>query len=104
MIAINRLPRGDEAGKLNTIDDAMMPGFDQVIDELHHVTLGVGSWHLGLRSNHADANRLAFAFRVLQSCLLRLCFRLERFRQGCKLTADVLEKQPPINDSGHESL
>jgi hypothetical protein len=29
---------------------------------------------------------------------------LERLRQRRKLTADILQEEPPLNDSGHESL
>jgi hypothetical protein len=59
---------------------------------------------LTLRSDHADPNGLALAFGILQPCLFRLRLVLEKFRQGCKLTADVLEKQPSLDDFGHENL
>ena len=59
---------------------------------------------LTLDSDYADPNRLALSFGILQPRLLRLFLFLEGLREGCKLTADVLEQQPPLNDSGHESL
>lgn len=59
---------------------------------------------LTLCSDHADPNRLALAFRVIQPCLLRLFLRLERFRQRHKLAVDVFEEQPPLSDFGHEEL
>jgi hypothetical protein len=55
-------------------------------------------------SDHADPNGLALTFRILQPRLLRLFLFLERLRQRRKLTADILEEEPPLNDSGHESL
>jgi hypothetical protein len=59
---------------------------------------------LGLRSDHADPNRLALPFWVLQPCLLGLFLCCERFRQRSEFTTDVLEKQPSLDDFGHESL
>ena len=62
------------------------------------------SWSLGVRSDHADPNGLALKFRVLQPRLLRLFLCRERFRQRSEFTTNVLEKQPPFDDSEHESL
>ena len=59
---------------------------------------------LTLTSDHADPNRLALAFWVLQPSLLRVFLPLEGLRQGRKLPTDVFEEQPPLYDSGHESL
>jgi len=64
----------------------------------------VGTTALGIRSDHADPNRLALAFRVLQPCLLGLFLCRERFRQWSEFTTDILEKQPSLDDFGHESL
>jgi hypothetical protein len=57
---------------------------------------------LTLGSDHADPNRFALAFWVLLSRRLSLFLLLERLRQGRKLAVDVLEEQPPLDDSGHE--
>ena len=62
------------------------------------------SWSLGLRSDHADPNRFALAFRVIQPRLLRLFLGRERFRQRSEFTTHVREKQPPLSDFGHENL
>ncbi len=43
---------------------------------------------LTVGSNHADPNRLALTFRVLQPCLLRVFLFLEELRQGRKLAVD----------------
>jgi len=59
---------------------------------------------LTLGSDHADPNRLALVFRVLQPCLLGLFLCRERLRQGRELPADVFEEQPPFSDFGHENL
>jgi hypothetical protein len=59
---------------------------------------------LTLGSDHADSNRLALAFRVLQPCLLGSFLCRERFRQRSEFTTDVLEKQPSLDDFGHGSL
>jgi hypothetical protein len=59
---------------------------------------------LTLGANHTDPNRLTLTFWILQPCLLRLLFVLEWFRQGRKLTTDVLEEQPPLDYFGHVSF
>jgi hypothetical protein len=59
---------------------------------------------LTLGSDHADPNRLALALRVVQPCLLGLFLSRERFRQRSEFTTDILEKQPSLDDFGHESL
>lgn len=59
---------------------------------------------LALSSDHADRNRLALAFRILQPCLLGLFLCRERFRQRSEFATDVLKKQPSLDDFGHESL
>ena len=52
---------------------------------------------LNLGSDDANPNRLALAFRVIQP-------RGERFRQRSEFTANILEKQPSLDDFGYESL
>ena len=56
---------------------------------------------LPLRSNHAHRNFPPLTLREFQTRLLRLCFGLERFRQRCELTADVLEEQPLLDNYWH---
>lgn len=46
---------------------------------------------LTLGSDHADPNRLAFTFWILQACLLCLPFRLEGLRQRRELPTYVFE-------------
>jgi hypothetical protein len=55
-------------------------------------------------SDYADPNRFSLTFGILQACLFCSFFRLERFRQRCELNTDVLEEQPPLDDSGHEKF
>jgi|KBSMisStaDraftv2_1062788.scaffolds.fasta_scaffold395055_1 hypothetical protein len=64
----------------------------------------LGFWHLGLLSDHANSNRLALAFRILQPHLLRVFLLLEGLRQGRKFAFDVLEEQLPLDDFDHEKL
>ena len=75
-------------------------------------TLPAGSLHVPVNSNdgsriatnHTHRNRPPFPLREFQTCLLCLCFRLERPRQRRELTADVLEEQPLLNDFWHRIL
>jgi hypothetical protein len=57
---------------------------------------------LAFGTNYTDPNRLALALWIPQPRLLRLFLLLEGFRQRRKLTTDILEEQPPLDDSGHE--
>ena len=63
-----------------------------------------GDRELTFGSDHSDPNRLALAFWILQPRLLSLFLCRERFRQRSEFTTDVLEKQPSLDDSEHESL
>jgi hypothetical protein len=59
--------------------------------------------YMGLRfgSNHTKPNRFPLTLRVFQTCLLRKFLRFEWLRERRKLTVDVLEKQPLLDDFGH---
>ena len=59
---------------------------------------------LTLGSDHADPNRLALTFRILQPCLLCASLRLEGLGQGRELPADIFEEEPPLGDFGHEEF
>jgi len=59
---------------------------------------------LTLGANHTDPDRLALAFWILQPRLLCVFLLLEGLRQRPKLSTDVPEEQPPLNDSGHLKL
>jgi hypothetical protein len=56
---------------------------------------------LTLGSDYSDSNRFALTFGILLPRLLGLFLLLEGLRERRKLTIDVLEEQPPLNDSGH---
>ena len=51
--------------------------------------------------NHAHPYRTPFSLREFQTRLLRLIFRLERFRQRREFTVDVPEEQPFLGNFGH---
>ena len=63
-----------------------------------------GDRELTFGSDHADPNRFALAFRILQPFFLCAFLCLERLGQGHKLATDVPEEQPPLNDSGHSKF
>ena len=60
-----------------------------------------GDGELDFGSDHADANRLALAFRVLQPRLLCAFLCLEGLRERRELPVDVLEEEPLFSDFGH---
>jgi hypothetical protein len=64
----------------------------------------VAGFRLLLCSNHTNANRLALPLWVFSPRLLCLLLRLERLRQRCELSVDVLEQQPLLHDFGHGVL
>ncbi len=97
--ALGNLPR-PESCFLTSLHPSMIPASTSLCARIALTR----NTQLTLGSDHADPNSLALAFWILQPCLLRLLLVLERLRQRRKLTADVLEEQPPFNDSGHESL
>lgn len=59
---------------------------------------------LTLGPDHADPNRLALFFWILQPRFLCAFLRLEGLGQRRKLAADVFEEEPAFNDSGHEEF
>jgi len=63
-----------------------------------------GDRQLTCGSDHADPNRFALAFRILQPFFLCAFLCLERLGQARELPADIFEQQPPLNDSGHPKL
>ena len=54
--------------------------------------------------DNPDPDLSSFPLREFQTRLLRLCFRLERFRQRREFETDVFEKQPLFNDFRHALL
>ena len=63
-----------------------------------------GDGELAFRSDHADPNRLAFLFRILQPCLFCSFLRLEGLGQRRELSADVFKEEPLLGDFGHEGF
>ena len=73
------------------------------MEEIQEV-LRRGDGELALCSDHADPNRLAFLFRILQPCLFCSFLRLEGLGQRRELAADVFEEEPLLSNFGHEKF